>query len=76
MGEKVFTLRINEDLFERVKQAAEENRRSIAKEIENCLFWQYQGYDDENTIYNEEIDGLIRKAITIYNQEIHNRKKK
>lgn len=34
MGEKVFTLRMDEELFERVKTLADKNKRSIAKEIE------------------------------------------
>lgn len=32
-----FTLRINVDLFEKVKKSAEKNKRSIAKEIEFAL---------------------------------------
>lgn len=34
MNEKRFTLRMNADLFELVKQCAEKNKRSTAKEIE------------------------------------------
>ncbi|WP_370858491.1 Arc family DNA-binding protein [Megamonas funiformis] len=34
MNEKRFTLRMNADLFELVKQSAERNKRSTAKEIE------------------------------------------
>lgn len=37
MTEKVFTLRIEESLFEKIKLAAEKNKRSIAKEIEWVL---------------------------------------
>ncbi len=34
MAEKVFTLRMNEELFDEVKNLADKNKRSIAKEIE------------------------------------------
>ena len=37
MGEKVFTLRMDEELFEKVKNVADKNKRSIAKEIEYQL---------------------------------------
>ncbi|TPG86840.1 Arc family DNA-binding protein [Brevibacillus laterosporus] len=33
-NEKRFTLRMNADLFERIKEQAEINKRSVAKEIE------------------------------------------
>lgn len=35
--EKVFTLRIKNELFEQVKQDAEKNKRSITKHIEFLL---------------------------------------
>lgn len=35
--EKVFTLRIKNELFERIKKDAEENKRSITKHIEYLL---------------------------------------
>ena len=35
--EKRFTLRMDSDLFETIKQLAEENKRSIAKQIEFML---------------------------------------
>ena len=37
MGEKVFTLRMDEDIFNQVKISADKNKRSIAKEIEFIL---------------------------------------
>lgn len=42
MEEKRFTLRIDGELFEKVKSQAEKNKRSIAKEIE-YLLEQYIG---------------------------------
>lgn len=35
--EKRFTLRIDEDVFEKIKEEAEKNKRSITKEIEFLL---------------------------------------
>lgn len=35
--EKRFTLRIDEDVFEKIKKEAEKNKRSITKEIEYLL---------------------------------------
>ncbi|MBB6446499.1 Arc family DNA-binding protein [Bacillus benzoevorans] len=37
MTEKRYTLRINEETFDKIKQLAESNKRSIAKEIEYIL---------------------------------------
>ena len=34
MAEKVFTLRMDEELFDKIKNMADKNKRSIAKEIE------------------------------------------
>ena len=36
-NEKVFTLRIKQELFERIKLDAEKNKRSITKHIEYLL---------------------------------------
>ncbi len=36
-NEKVFTLRIKNELFERIKKDAEDNKRSITKHIEYIL---------------------------------------
>lgn len=36
-NEKVFTLRIKQELFERIKHDAEKNKRSITKHIEYLL---------------------------------------
>lgn len=41
---KAFTLRIELDLFEKIKNSAEKNKRSIAKEIEFAL----EKYVNEN----------------------------
>ena len=34
---KRFTLRMDEDIFEKIKEQAEKNKRSVAKEIEYVL---------------------------------------
>ena len=36
-NEKIFTLRISNDVFEMVKEAANKDKRSISKEIEYIL---------------------------------------
>ena len=36
-NEKVFTLRIKQDIFERIKKEADKNKRSITKHIEYIL---------------------------------------
>ena len=36
-NEKVFTLRIRKDIFERIKAEADKNKRSITKHIEFIL---------------------------------------
>lgn len=41
-SEKRFTLRINKEIFEKVKASAEKNRRSVAKEIEYILFQKFE----------------------------------
>lgn len=59
--EKRFTLRMDGDLFERVRVSAAKNRRSVAKEIEFILF-NWAGLDP-NADYPEyeeipiEVDG-------------------
>lgn len=37
MDEKRFTLRMNQELFDLVKESASKNKRSVAKEIEVLL---------------------------------------
>lgn len=41
MSDKVFTMRIDEDLLELVRKSAEKNKRSLAKEIEYILDFHY-----------------------------------
>jgi hypothetical protein len=45
-NEKRFTLRMDGELFETIKQSASKNRRSVAKEIEYILF-QWRGLDPD-----------------------------
>lgn len=37
MSDKRFTLRIDEQIFEAIKEEAEKNKRSVAKEMEYIL---------------------------------------
>ena len=52
--EKRFTLRMDAELFERIKESAEKNRRSIAKEIEYILF-QWASLNSEHKSANSQI---------------------
>lgn len=45
MEEKRFTLRMDAKLFERVKNLAEDSKRSIAKEIEYLLERYFEDLD-------------------------------
>lgn len=47
MEDKRFTLRMNREIFERVQQQAEKNKRSIAKEIEYLLEQYFKEKDRE-----------------------------
>lgn len=38
---KRFTLRMDSDLFDQIKEQAEKNKRSVAKEIEHLLEKQF-----------------------------------
>jgi len=42
MADKVFTMRIDEELLEKIRKDAERNKRSIAKEIEYILEFHYR----------------------------------
>ncbi|ALA12680.1 Arc-like DNA binding protein [Paenibacillus phage Rosalind] len=44
--QKRFTLRLDLNLFERIKKQAEINKRSIAKEIEHMLEQQFKQNED------------------------------
>jgi len=46
--QKRFTLRMDNDLFETIKKQAEENKRSVAKEIEHLLEQHLKLQEKEN----------------------------
>lgn len=54
MVDKVFTMRIDETLLEKIRVSAERNKRSIAKEIEFIL---------ENSLEHPEINHLIYRIL-------------
>ena len=56
MGEKIYTLRIDEDLFNEIKISADKNKRSIAKEIEYILDFHYH----QDTPFNVPDDIAIK----------------
>lgn len=48
MTDKRFTLRIDENLFNKLKELAERDKRSIAKEIEHLLEKYIEQLEKEN----------------------------
>lgn len=69
MGEKIYTLRMDEDLFNKVKESAEKNRRSIAKEIENIVDLHFsEGPDIEQTYTSSELDRLFTRLVELMNE--------
>ena len=63
MSEKAFTLRIAEELFEKIKISAEKNKRSIAKEIEWIL---------EQTIEHPENQKVLEYIVECMEKSGHN----
>lgn len=57
MAEKVFTLRMDEELFDKIKNIADKNKRSIAKEIEFQLEQNLQ-----NNVSPSELKLLLDKC--------------
>ncbi|MFB0842105.1 Arc family DNA-binding protein [Paenibacillus oleatilyticus] len=47
-NKKVFTLRLNENNFEKIKIIAEKNKRSIAMQIEYLIEQHIDKYEKEN----------------------------
>lgn len=54
MADKVFTMRIDENLLEQIRVKAEKHKRSLAKEIEFALDMYYNG-----EVYNIDISKEI-----------------
>jgi len=64
MGEKIYTLRIEENLFEKIKSLAEKNKRSIAKEIEYQLEQNLECPPDER-VFNYIAKLLQERGINV-----------
>ncbi|MCM3268811.1 hypothetical protein [Paenibacillus elgii] len=47
-NKKVFTLRLEENNFEKIKIIAEKNKRSIAMQIEYLIEQHIEKYEEEN----------------------------
>lgn len=60
MAEKVFTLRMDEELFDKIKNIADKNKRSIAKEIEFQLEQNLQ-----NDVSPSDVKFLLDKCSDI-----------
>lgn len=68
MAEKVFTLRMDEELFDKIKNMADKSKRSIAKEIEYQLE-QYQLFEEGL------IPPSIRELMSEYTRKIDEHEK-
>jgi hypothetical protein len=69
MADKVFTMRIDEELLEKVRVSAEKNHRSLAKEVEyilDCYFREAPNADDCYT--SPEVDKLLRRLLELASQ--------
>lgn len=66
MGEKVYTLRIDEEVFNQVKKEAERNRRSVAKQVEHILASYFVApLADNPNVSSPEANALIKKMIEL-----------
>ena len=66
MGEKIYTLRIDEELFNKVKESADKNCRSVAKQIEFILQQHYSLNTEPQNAYNSpEVDEILNKLFRL-----------
>lgn len=69
MADKVFTMRIDEELLEKVRISAEKNHRSLAKEIEHILALTFLEQSKQDECYSSpEVDKLLRRLLELANQ--------
>lgn len=68
MADKVFTMRIDEELLVKVRLSAEKNKRSLAKEVEFVLenFYLYNPDFGEKLIVPEEHQQELVNALLKY----------
>ena len=59
MADKVFTMRIDEDLLEKIRISADANKRSLAKEIEFTLSNWYNPDERRGYILPPELTKLV-----------------
>ena len=66
MADKVFTMRIDEELLEKVRVSAEKNHRSLAKEIEHILAQNFkEAPKPEECFTSPETDKLLRRLFEL-----------
>lgn len=66
MADKVFTMRIDEELLEKVRLSAEKNCRSLAKEIEFILIQHFREVKKSENAYNSpEVDVLLNRLLEL-----------
>jgi len=60
--EKQFTVRMDEDLYGDLIQAAKDNRRSIAKEIESAVAYYLREMRKKRVLRNVDVDKLDEES--------------
>ena len=66
-----FTMRMEKGLYEKLKESASKNRRSIAKELEHitdCHLQFSEPPNDEDLLYSEEVNVLAHQIIQLLNK--------
>lgn len=68
MPDKVFTMRIDEKLLDKIRISAETNKRSIAKEIEYVLEQYYTDCSPKIGFNSSEVDALMTRFVELINE--------
>ena len=69
MADKVFTMRIDEELLEKVRISAEKNHRSLAKEIEHVLALVFLEQPKQDECFSSlEVNKLLHRLLELANQ--------
>lgn len=61
-NEKQFTVRMDEDLYSDLIQAAKDNRRSIAKEIESAVAYYLREMNKKRILHNIDVDKMDEES--------------
>ena len=66
-----FTMRMEKGLYEKLKESASKNRRSIAKELEHitdCHIRFFELPNDDDLSYSDEVNTLAHQFISFLNK--------